>query len=89
VIHKISHSPKLSRADKIAEVMDFEALLARLLLAVNFFLRGFRHTFAANQLRNGVNICAVQIRHRNIKLTIVFLEARVQCRVGKKTILAP
>ena len=43
---------------------------------MNFFLHKFRHTFATNHLRDGVDIRTVQawLGHRDIKSTMVYLK---------------
>ena len=43
---------------------------------INFFLHKFRHTFATNHLRDGVDIRTVQswLGHRDIKSTMVYLK---------------
>src|SRR5580698_3780153 len=43
---------------------------------MNFFLRKFRHTFATNHLRDGVDIRTVQnwLGHRDIQSTMVYLK---------------
>lgn len=42
-----------------------------------FYLRKFRHTFATEHLRNGIDICTVQrwMGHRDIQSTMVYLRA--------------
>ena len=43
---------------------------------MNFFLHKFRHTFATNHLRDGVDIRTVQnwLGHRDIQSTMVYLK---------------
>jgi integrase/recombinase XerD len=43
---------------------------------MNFFLHKFRHTFATNHLRDGLDIRTVQawLGHRDIKSTMVYLK---------------
>jgi integrase len=53
---------------------------------MNFFLHKFRHTFATNHLRDGVDIRTVQawLGHRDIKSTMVYLKGIRSKDVARK-----